>query len=80
MITSLPNRPYLITVPATSLIVALGSTGLFLGVAGIIGGAALGLAWSTVLGLIVERLIRRPSSARPGMVVAKRGVCEKIQG
>jgi hypothetical protein len=53
------KRPYLITVPATSLIVALGSTGLGLGTAGIVGGATLGLAWGVVLGVVVQRLIRR---------------------
>ncbi len=59
MIRSLPNLPYLITVPAMSLGMALASTGLALGTAGIIGGAGLGLAWSIVLGVAVERLIRR---------------------
>jgi hypothetical protein len=59
MIRSLPNRPYLIAVPATSLVVALGSTGLALGTPGIIGGAGLGLVWSIVLGVVVERLIPR---------------------
>ena len=59
MMTSLPKYPYLITVAATSLIVALGSTGLALGTSGIVGGAALGLVWAIVLGSVVERLIRR---------------------
>jgi high-affinity Fe2+/Pb2+ permease len=39
--------------------VALASTGLALGTAGIIGGAAFGLTWSTVLGVVVERVIHR---------------------
>jgi len=59
MIRRVPTCPYLVTVPATSLVVALGSTGLSLGTAGIIGGAALGLAWSIVLGRSIERLVRR---------------------
>jgi hypothetical protein len=59
MITSLPKYPYFITVPATSLIVALGSAGLALGTSGIVGGAALGLGWAFVLGSVVERLIHR---------------------
>jgi hypothetical protein len=58
MIGNFPKVPYLITVPATSLVVALGATGLALGTAGIIGGAALGLAWSVVLGIAVERVLR----------------------
>jgi hypothetical protein len=58
-------RPYLITVPATSLIVALGSTGLALGTAGIVGGATLGLIWSVVLGNVIEHLLRRPYWTRP---------------
>jgi hypothetical protein len=60
----LMTRPYLITVPATSLIVALGSTGLALGTAGIIGGATLGLIWSVVLGNVIERLLRHPHWTR----------------
>jgi uncharacterized membrane protein YraQ (UPF0718 family) len=59
MTRSLPNRPYLIAVPATSLVVALGATGLALGPGGIVAGAALGLVWSIALGLVVEHLIRR---------------------
>jgi len=51
--------PYLIAVPATSTVVALSSTGLALGTAGIVGGAAIGLLWSVVLGTVIERLIRR---------------------
>ena len=59
MITSLSNYPYFITVPATSLIVALGSTGLALGASGIVGGAVLGLVWAIALGSVVERLLLR---------------------
>jgi hypothetical protein len=58
MIASLPKYPYFITVPATSVIVALGSTGLALGTSGIVGGAALGLVWAISLGGVVERLMR----------------------
>jgi len=58
MIASLPKYPYFITVPATSVIVALGSTGLALGTSGIVGGAALGLVWAISLGSVVERLMR----------------------
>lgn len=60
MTRTLPSRPYLFTVPATSLVMALASTGLALGKSGIVAGAAVGLAWGTVLGVVVERLIRRP--------------------
>jgi hypothetical protein len=59
MIRSLPNHPYFVTVPATALVVALGSRGLALGTRGIVGGAAFGLVWAIVLGKMVERVIRR---------------------
>jgi hypothetical protein len=44
--------------PCDIVVVALGATGLALGTAGIIGGAALGLAWSVVLGIAVENVLR----------------------
>jgi hypothetical protein len=59
MIRTLPTRPHFLIVPATSLVVALASTGLALGPAGIIGGAALGLIWSLVFAVVVQRVIRR---------------------
>ena len=58
MSTRLSDFPYLATVPITGIIVALGSTGLGLGVSGIIGGAVFGLVWSFGLGSITERLVR----------------------
>jgi hypothetical protein len=62
--TSLPKFPYFITVAATSLIVALASTGLALGTSGIIGGAVLGLVWAALLGSVLNRLIRRDNWKR----------------
>ena len=55
---TLPKYPYFITVPATALVVALGSRGLALGTSGIVGAAALGVLWAIVLGMVVERLAR----------------------
>jgi hypothetical protein len=59
MITALPTCPYLVVVPATAIVVALASAGLRLGTTGIVGGALLGLVWSTVLGVSIERLLER---------------------
>lgn len=59
MSTRFSDFPYLATVPMTGIIVALGATGLGLGVPGIIGGAAFGLVWSLGLGSITKRLVRR---------------------
>ena len=59
MLRDLLSSPLLLTVPATALMVALGSTGLHLGAMGVIGGAALGAAWSVGLGLALGRLSSR---------------------
>jgi hypothetical protein len=64
MIGSNRNGPHLVIVPATSLIVALGSRGLGLGTAGIIEGAAFGLLWSLALSALLARVTRRPEWQR----------------
>jgi hypothetical protein len=55
----LPLSPNIVAVPATSVVFALGSTGLALGTAGIVGGAVLGFAWSIALGMAIERSTRQ---------------------
>jgi F0F1-type ATP synthase membrane subunit c/vacuolar-type H+-ATPase subunit K len=60
MLRVFPWSPYAVAVPATSVVAALGTTGLGLGTAGIVGGAVLGFAWSIVLGRAVERSTRQP--------------------
>lgn len=59
VIRRLPNSPYFIVVPATSLVVALASTGLGLEPGAILGGAAFGAVWGVGLGALVERVIDR---------------------
>lgn len=57
MSTRCPTWPYLVSVPATAVVVALGSIGLGLGMPGIVAGATLGFVWSIGLGLAVSRFI-----------------------
>ena len=52
---------YLVAVPITTVIFAMASLALQLGALGVVGGAVIGLVWSTVLGLIAGRLSRRDS-------------------
>jgi hypothetical protein len=53
--------PYLVAVPITTVIFAMASLALQLGPLGVAGGAVIGLAWSTVLGLIAGKLSQRDS-------------------
>lgn len=53
--------PYLVAVPITTVIFAMGALALQLGALGVVGGAVIGLVWSTVLGFIAGKLSRRGS-------------------
>jgi hypothetical protein len=57
--------PYTLIVPATSIVVALASTGLGLGAPGIIGGAVVGFVWSTAIGAVVNGALNRPRWSTP---------------
>jgi hypothetical protein len=52
---------YLVAVPITTVIFAMGSLALQLGALGVAGGAVIGLLWSMTLGLIAGKLNRRDS-------------------